>query len=120
VDFHHRAGYQYEIKTVAGRIDADGLIGANLNITYVVSTAVDDQYAVQWRCGQRCRCLDRQWAHQASLLSLDEFVRNTPEAQRNAGPPISSSSTAISLRPFSHGYTWKRMGKKVVLDLGLH
>jgi glycosyltransferase involved in cell wall biosynthesis len=84
----------------------------------VYSPAVDDQYAVQWRCANYAGAITHTGLNQANLLSIDDFVRNTPEAQEKCR----SADLIIIHRyfftpvfpPVTH---WKRMGKKVIVDL---
>ncbi len=86
-------------------------------ITYIHSNSSRDALRVQLRCRNFADAINRIGWHSASLLDLDSFIKNTPEAQRSC-----AASDLLVVHRYLYGPIlqaveyWKARGKKVVVD----
>lgn len=86
-------------------------------VTYIHSTCPEDELRVRLRCRNFSDAINRVGWHSASLLDLDAFVRNTPQAQR-----VCAASDLLVIHRYLHGSVfeaieyWKARDKKVVVD----
>jgi hypothetical protein len=89
-----------------------------LKITYVYLPSQDDQTQVLWRCANYAQAIDRVSLHQAGLLDMRSFVKNTKAAQQEC-----SSSDIIVIHRYFFGSVllavqkWKTRNIKIVLDM---
>ncbi len=89
-----------------------------MNITYICSTRRSEQYRVQIRCRNIAEAIRRTGYHSASLLDIESFILNTPEAQ-----DICLKSDILVVHRHLYGAViktlmqWKARGKKVMADL---
>ena len=86
-------------------------------ITYIHSSHPIDQFRVQLRCRNFVDAINRVGWHCASLLDLDSFIQNTPEARRQCG-----ESDLLVIHRYLYGPVlqaieyWKAREKKIVVD----
>src|SRR5689334_4073133 len=86
-------------------------------VTYIHSNNSVDALRVQLRCRNFADAINRIGWHSASLLDLDSFIQNSPEAQR-----ICSASDLLVIHRYLYGPVlqaveyWKARDKKVIVD----
>lgn len=86
-------------------------------ITYIYSNNPADALRVQLRCRNFADAINRIGWHSASLLDLEAFVQNTPDAQA-----ICESSDLLVIHRYLYGPVlqaieyWKARNKKVIVD----
>ncbi len=89
-------------------------------VTFIHSTHHTDQMRVQLRCRNFVDAINRIGSHSANLLDINDFIRNTPEAQS-----ICSNSDILVIHRYLYGPVlraiqyWKARDKKVVVDFDL-
>lgn len=89
-----------------------------MNIVFVHSNNVRDQYQVQWRCKNIAKAIERTGLHHAALLDFDSFI-----LQKGDGQKLCSEADLIIIHRYNVGLIlqaalfWKSQKKKVVLDL---
>lgn len=89
-----------------------------MNIVFVHSKGIPDQYQVLWRCSNIARAIERTGLHHAALVDIPGFIANTRECQAKC-----ENADLIVIHRYDVGGVltaalyWKARRKKVVLDL---
>lgn len=88
-----------------------------MNIVYVYADNEQEWNSSEWRCAAPARALNRTGAHHAELLSLNDFVFNTPAAQAAC---TSADVIVVQRNLFGPVLTailhWKARDKVIVAD----
>jgi len=89
-----------------------------LNIVFVHSNCILDQYQVHWRCANIASAIDRTGLNHTVLIDIPSFITNDDTCQR-----ICSEADLIVIHRYNIGPVlqaalyWKAQNKKIVLDI---
>ena len=89
-----------------------------MKVTFVCSTAVEDQYPVTWRCTTPAAAIQRTGLHQAAVIGLEAFARHAPEAQAACErADLIVIHRYLTAPVLEAALRWRAGGKKVIVDL---
>lgn len=89
-----------------------------MNIVFVHSIRISDQYQVLWRCKNIAKAIKKTGLHHAVLMDIHSFISNGEDCQR-----ICDEADLIIIHLYDIGSVlkaalyWKARRKRVVLDL---
>lgn len=89
-----------------------------MNIVFIHSNFILDQYQVLWRCTNIANAIERTGIHHAALMDISSFISNDKNCQK-----ICSEADLIVIHRYDVGPVlqsalfWKSQNKKIVLDI---